>query len=1293
MSELQATLEFSVELNKFYNVDLFQRGFYQIRTALRTPPKVPSKIEITLQKSQGEDNEIPAHVINDWAVSRTFQILYRSEDIAINDVILYRFHTLVNSAHLEEEISKLEIQLMVELWFSEEQNGSAAVLAKAEVASQRQLNLHINPTKGLHHHVPLLFDYFHLCCVELTVHGTLIAIHQPFLSVPKQPKTAWSSRNPELSTIETVYFGDRPISSDPERCLPMNLHAAWQMHHRICNLLLSAYESLQTTFEYYLSDICGSQSKLEHIDCHQKLQKIMDSIRLIDNEEDLIQNGTRDITQLCAANVILWTQFLETVTLDQGIIFHLAKEHHSIRVKRLAEGFFMHEYPKNECLSCYEPSYHGHSDLAAMVRSSMYLQMLPPLDLECLDLDGDYTSLPVIFEDIYFDQASGLDDNKSSRAGSLSPNFTQKHSPEMRHKQKRNFIKNIRPDTFKRPSSFNLKEAEEAASRTRGPKDVTLVGYRKTVASPNVHSRMIQNECELGTFSPVPSSSSTPQVPSSMSYSVSLPVLDRSEWSRNSDGTLPEYMQVARRSLRAKKRQRNKKSSLITVDFVGGSDPDVRVNDNSEESEVPRRLKRALTDPVRHSSSVRSKAGDTDEVICTTSEITDGIGAKSNRTDSDKDLVESHIAGKEKEKHDEPDSVKKQLNFQEDMYKNLSYCLTQALGEDGLHDSDKSDDETCVQNGYDEFLEEELRQRAQHSGQEGHEDHISSETTHEDRTLEVEKSKENSSSAEESINSSSQHSGLTVRDILKNNVLQLTSPGARSDTRSQGESQVTLNGDPDAHLDILSISEVNIAKGNAESREGSFSGSSRQSIARADLTGTTDSGLALTGSQTTLTSKNSSTVEIISEHDQSIENETEVTVIELLREEYKRTPAISGPDLDKSMSDFSDSGVSVMSHKNQKASSDSNLLQSVETLEISHSLEVRKSPDVMVTSASFPDITKLAETVKERPKLVDKVGRSTVNFITMRENLKSRMKYQGHLYSECPTLASQIPYFHVPDSTEDENQDGCHLIVCVHGLDGNSADLRLVKTYMEMALPGYRLEYLMSERNQTDTFADFEVMTQRLVNEVLHHIEMYSLKVAKLSFIGHSLGTIIIRSALTNVEMIPLLPKLYTFLSLSGPHLGTLYNNSGLVNMGMWFMQKWKKSGSLLQLSLKDGVDPRQSFLFKLSQKPGLEFFRHVLLVGSSQDRYVPYHSSRIEMCKAAQRESSGLGSVYAEMVANILQPIVNNPKCKLIRYDVFHALPSTANTIIGRAAHIAVLDSEIFIEKFLMVCGLKYFK
>lgn len=31
---------------------------------------------------------------------------------------------------------------------------------------------------------------------------------------------------------------------------------------------------------------------------------------------------------------------------------------------------------------------------------------------------------------------------------------------------------------------------------------------------------------------------------------------------------------------------------------------------------------------------------------------------------------------------------------------------------------------------------------------------------------------------------------------------------------------------------------------------------------------------------------------------------------------------------------------------------------------------------------------------------------------------------------------------------------------------GNSADLRLVKTYLELGLPGARIDFLMSERNQ-----------------------------------------------------------------------------------------------------------------------------------------------------------------------------------------------------------------------------------
>lgn len=85
---------------------------------------------------------------------------------------------------------------------------------------------------------------------------------------------------------------------------------------------------------------------------------------------------------------------------------------------------------------------------------------------------------------------------------------------------------------------------------------------------------------------------------------------------------------------------------------------------------------------------------------------------------------------------------------------------------------------------------------------------------------------------------------------------------------------------------------------------------------------------------------------------------------------------------------------------------------------------------------------------------------------------------------------------------------------------------------------------------QGDTFSDFEKMTDRLVTELLCYIDKCQIDPEKISFIGHSLGAIVVRSAIARPQMKHLLPKLYTFMSLSGPHLGILYNGSGLINMG-----------------------------------------------------------------------------------------------------------------------------------------------
>ena len=52
---------------------------------------------------------------------------------------------------------------------------------KLQCISQRQLKLNLDPAQGLHHHVPVLFDYFHLSVICVSIHASLLALHQPYI--------------------------------------------------------------------------------------------------------------------------------------------------------------------------------------------------------------------------------------------------------------------------------------------------------------------------------------------------------------------------------------------------------------------------------------------------------------------------------------------------------------------------------------------------------------------------------------------------------------------------------------------------------------------------------------------------------------------------------------------------------------------------------------------------------------------------------------------------------------------------------------------------------------------------------------------------------------------------------------------------------------------------------------------------------------------------------------------------------------------------------------------------------
>ena len=58
--------------------------------------------------------------------------------------------------------------------------------------------------------------------------------------------------------------------------------------------------------------------------------------------------------------------------------------------------------------------------------------------------------------------------------------------------------------------------------------------------------------------------------------------------------------------------------------------------------------------------------------------------------------------------------------------------------------------------------------------------------------------------------------------------------------------------------------------------------------------------------------------------------------------------------------------------------------------------------------------------------------------------------------------------------------------------------------------------------------------------QVDRHIQQSVVPVARLSFIGHSLGGIIVRAALTHPLLRQHRAKFHTFCSLGSPHLGSL---------------------------------------------------------------------------------------------------------------------------------------------------------
>jgi hypothetical protein len=386
--------------------------------------------------------------VNGAAVSKTFQILYKNEEVELNDVLCFKTHLVLDASRCIDQVRRVKFLLDVELWYTDQDFGPEHH-SSIECVSARQLLLHVDLCRGIHCHMPVIFDYFHLSAVTVSMHASLVTLCQPYLMHQRVRGRTARPAEPDvqndISGYDHLLFGCMlALLNDMDKDeTELRMRRAQLVHWQLCSLIFTASQSVERKIDEYKS-LTGRHHHHSHHHRHHNHHQsrhqteVKPSSRSMsplaqacyksftansnDKNRDFITHQNKnfpsevltdvrpadyitlvesDLAYLSGLCILQWEQFLKLVIHSDRIAQHLAQIHHNQRIKRFAEAFFVIERPRSNLMSLCDQSSQLFSDICDSLRKSEYFRLLPACDAECLSLDGDAATLPVIFEETY----------------------------------------------------------------------------------------------------------------------------------------------------------------------------------------------------------------------------------------------------------------------------------------------------------------------------------------------------------------------------------------------------------------------------------------------------------------------------------------------------------------------------------------------------------------------------------------------------------------------------------------------------------------------------------------------------------------------------------------------------------------------------------------------------------------------------------------------------------------------------------------------------------------------------